>query len=229
MKEKAIILLSSGLDSLTALAIYRQNYEIAKAIFFNYGQKAFEKEQQSFLKICEHYQIEFEMIDLDFLKKTKSALTSGNTDIPEPDTEDLSDYEQSKRNANKVWVPNRNGVFLNIAAVFAEELESSAIVTGFNEEEAVTFPDNSLEFMKAAENFFSYSTNSGLKVKGLSLNKQEILMKAIELAVPLKYLWSCYYGEEKMCGKCESCQRLKQAALLSDIDLGTHGIFFKKN
>jgi 7-cyano-7-deazaguanine synthase len=227
MKEKAVILLSSGLDSLTALGFYGQQYEILKAVFFNYGQKAFEKERQSAVYICDYYQLELEIIDLEFLKSTDSALTLGSAVIPEPETEDLSDFRVSKSNAEKVWVPNRNGVFLNIAAVFAEELKASAIITGFNEEEAVTFPDNSLEFMQAAEKFFSYSTKKGLKVKGLNLNKAQILQEAIKLAVPLQYLWSCYYSNEKMCGKCESCKRLKQAADILDIDLAKQGIEFQ--
>jgi 7-cyano-7-deazaguanine synthase len=112
-----------------------------------------------------------------------------------------------------VWIPNRNGVFLNIAAAFAEGYDCETVVTGFNREEAVEFPDNSREYVEAVNNGFVYSTRSGVRVVSytLDLSKREILRKGIELSAPLDAIWSCYRGGERMCGACASCRRLKMA------------------
>jgi len=115
----------------------------------------------------------------------------------------------NKSTAKSVWVPNRNGLFLNIAAGFAESLGAQTIITGFNQEEAKTFPDNSLAFCQVADKFFGYSTLNKVKVKNFfyNKNKTEILKTALKNKAPLKYVWPCYYGGWKLCGKCESCVR----------------------
>jgi 7-cyano-7-deazaguanine synthase len=119
----------------------------------------------------------------------------------------------SNQTAQRVWVPNRNGILLNIAAGFAEGLSADAIVPGFNAEEAATFPDNSEAFMGALDSAFQFSTATGVKVICFSsaLDKAEIVKKSISLKVPLKDLWPCYMDGLDICRSCESCQRFLRA------------------
>ena len=159
--------------------------------------------------------MEHRLIKLPWLKEiTKTALVCTDKKIPELLTDELDGAGgKTEASAKSVWVPNRNGIFINIAAAYCETLGADFIIAGFNIEEAVTFPDNSPEFIEAINSSLSYSTLD--KVKLLSptalLNKKEIVKLGMEIDAPLEFLWSCYEGGEKMCGTCESCMRLKRA------------------
>jgi 7-cyano-7-deazaguanine synthase len=104
-------------------------------------------------------------------------------------------------------------VLINIAASFAESMGCENVIVGFNREEAVTFPDNSPEFIGAINGSLSYSTLNGVKVLAplIGLDKKSIVLKAMESRSPLEYSWSCYQGGELPCGMCESCVRRKRA------------------
>ncbi len=112
-----------------------------------------------------------------------------------------------------MWVPNRNGVFINVAAAFAEGLEADEVVTGFNAEEAVTFPDNTAEFAAAATAALGYSTANGVRVFSYTqaLEKREIVRLGRGSGRRFRCVWSCYHGGEEMCRACESCARLERA------------------
>ena len=112
-------------------------------------------------------------------------------------------------------MPNRNGLFLNIAASFADGENYDYIIIGANLEEGKTFPDNTKEFIEKVNQEFEYSTGKRPKVLAPLINssKNDIVKQAIENSVPLEYIRSCYVGGKKHCGKCESCTRLKNALL----------------
>ena len=112
-------------------------------------------------------------------------------------------------------MPNRNLLFISIAACFAEALGFQNIIIGANKEESLAFPDNSKSFVDAANKTLKYSVKSNIKISAplLSMTKTDILKKAIELNLPFNIIYSCYKGGEKHCGKCESCLRLKRAAI----------------
>ena len=112
-----------------------------------------------------------------------------------------------------VWIPNRNGLFINIAAAFSDSFEYDYIVIGANKEEAATFSDNSQKFIDDMNEVLKTSTNYDIKVTAplIEFDKNEIVKKAIELKVPLKYINSCYNSQKGHCGHCESCSRLKRA------------------
>jgi 7-cyano-7-deazaguanine synthase len=103
---------------------------------------------------------------------------------------------------------------LTVAAGYAESLEASSVIVGFNREEAATFPDNSISYLVAIEKALFYSTKNHVKVicPTRTLDKKQIVRLAKERNFPFELLWSCYQNGNKMCGKCESCQRLKRAA-----------------
>ena len=113
--NKSIILLSGGLDSLVALGYVQKHTDlnIELALTFDYGQKAVESEVSASKKICEYFNIEHKIIKLDWLKEiTKTSLVS-HREVPKNGFE-------NKNSAEAVWVPNRNALFLNIAACYCD-------------------------------------------------------------------------------------------------------------
>lgn len=204
--SKGIILLSGGLDSLVSLGL--GGYDVSLALTFDYGQKSVKDEVEASAKICEYYGIEHKVIKLKWLKNiTHTALVS---DDKLPDKID-------ENSAKNVWVPNRNGLFLNIAGSFADAEGYDYILIGANKEEAQTFPDNTKEFIERVNAEFEFSTQKHPKVIAPLINydKNDIVKLALENDIPLNLVKSCYAGGERHCGKCESCIRLKNALIVN--------------
>ncbi len=214
---KSIILLSGGLDSLVSLGLSKEKYNVTLALTFDYGQKSVVQEIEASKKICKYYGIEHRVIKLDWLKDiTHTALVS-EEELPQ------GIQETSK----SVWVPNRNGLFLNIAGSFADAEDFDYILIGANKEEAETFSDNTKEFVARINAEFEYSTTKQPKVLAPLINsdKNDIVKQALDNALPLELAYSCYQGGEKNCGVCESCTRLKKA-LIANNDNKFIGILF---
>ncbi len=214
MSKTGVILLSGGLDSLVSLAVARKVCTIKLALTFDYSQKACKEEVVAASKISRFYGIEHKVVKLPFLSEiTNNALTD--------DSAVLNFEKLDENSAKAVWVPNRNGLFLNIAASYADSLGFDYIIIGANQEEAGTFPDNSEEFLDRVDKFFEYSTMKHPKILAplKEMQKYEIINYAIKNNVPLKYLKSCYNSSlnsgKKHCGECESCKRLRDAILKS--------------
>lgn len=214
---RSIILLSGGLDSLVSLGLSKEKYNITLALTFDYGQKSVSQEIEASRKICEYYGIEHKIIKLDWLREiTHTAIVSEEA-LPQ------GIQESSK----SVWVPNRNGLFLNIAASFADGEDYDYILIGANKEEAETFSDNTREFIARVNSEFEYSTTKHPKVIAPLINsdKNDIVKQALENALPLELVYSCYQNAKKNCGICESCVRLKNA-LKANADEKYIGILF---
>lgn len=213
MKNSAIILLSGGLDSLVSLAYSQKQakYDIKLALTFDYGQKSVKSEIDASKKICEYYNIKHQVIKLDWLKEiTTTSLVS---DKKVPDTDFLT-----SQSAASVWVPNRNSLFLNIAACFCDSFGFKYIIYGANKEESTNFPDNTEEFREQISKTFKTSTRVQPSVVAplINCNKDDIVRIAVEDSIPLELVRSCYNSGEKHCGKCESCYHLKKALLAND-------------
>lgn len=207
---KSIVLLSGGLDSAVSLALaIRKGLKVKLALTFDYGQKSAKQEIRAARFLCRllrtsplagrKYHIKHQVFNLKWLGKlAANPLTDKTKPIP-------------KRFAsNLVWIPNRNALFINIAASFAEALGYKYIITGFNKEEAVNFPDNSVAFINAVNRTLRYSTLHGnVKVVSFTakMDKKQMTSQAQKLGLPLDKLWSCYEGGKQPCGVCESCRR----------------------
>ncbi len=205
---KSIILLSGGLDSLVSLGLTKEELNVTLALTFDYGQKSASKEIEAAAKICEYYGVEHKIIKLDFLREiTKTALVSSE-EVPAGKA-----LENEDNSAKSVWVPNRNGLFLNIAASYADSFGFENIIIGANKEEAKTFSDNSAKFIDSVNKEFEYSTQVHPKVVAplINYNKNDIVMLALSKNIPLELTMSCYQSRDGHCGVCESCTRLKHA------------------
>lgn len=209
--SKAVILLSGGLDSLVALGYTKDKYGIELALTFDYGQKSAKQEIETSKRIAEYYNVVHKIIELDWLKEiTHTALVS-DSEIP---TENLG----TKESMSNVWVPNRNGLFLNIAASFADSFGYDYILFGANKDEGQTFPDNTEEFRAQISKVFESSTLKKPKVVAPLINysKNDIVRIAMENSIPLELVRSCYGTNPKHCGVCESCRHLKKALLANN-------------
>lgn len=211
-----LVLLSGGLDSGVALAWAVANRSVDFGLFFDYGQRALVSEKRAATALAEHYGIPLRTVPLPFLADIRSGLTGAGRP-PILTAEDLDNGDLLRETAAAVWVPNRNGVFLNVAAALLDEAGGGEIIVGFNREEAETFADNSIDFLGSAEVFFRYSCRHPVRVLSplSELDKQAIVRFGLELGFPFSLVWSCYLGGENMCGECESCRRLRRAYQLA--------------
>jgi 7-cyano-7-deazaguanine synthase len=203
---KGVAILSGGLDSTVSLAAATRRMKVVLAITFDYGQRAAKRERAAAAKIARHYRIPHRVLPIPWLAGlTGTALVNRRAAIPK--------NEMSERSAKAVWVPNRNGVFIEIAAAHAESLGAARLITGFNREEAVTFPDNSPGYVAAVNRALSFSTANGVQVMSFTgdLDKKEIVALGRRLDAPLKHIWPCYEGGRVWCGECESCLRSLRA------------------
>lgn len=207
--SRGIILLSGGLDSLVSLGL--GEYSVELALTFDYGQKSAKYEIDASKKICDFYNIKHKVIELDWLKNITHTAIVADVDLPD---------KIDENSAKNVWVPNRNGLFLNIAGSFADGEDYDYILIGANKEEAGTFSDNTQIFVDRVNAEFEYSTNKRPKVVAPLINydKNDIVKLALKNNIPLNLVKSCYAGGEKHCGKCESCIRLKNALMFNHAD-----------
>jgi 7-cyano-7-deazaguanine synthase len=212
---RSIILLSSGLDSAAAFKMAYDSSEIVAALTFDYGQRAAEKEIDHAHAMCRRFFVRHKVIEVPWLMEvTATALVNKKKAVPRPKREELDDIKgRAAETAHAVWVPNRNGAFINIAGCFADAMKVDQIICGFNAEEGATFPDNTPEFVEAVNKSLSYSTENHAKVVApvISMTKEEIIKEGLRIEAPFDLSWSCYFSDEKPCGTCESCMRRARA------------------
>jgi len=204
-------LLSGGLDSGVAAALFLAvpGQQLVECVFFDYGQRAARREASAAAALAKRWAVPLRTIPTPWLgqlaRQAGSALLEGAGELPRGTV----DKPGSDRSARAVWVPARNAVFVAIAAAVAETLGAAWVVAGFNREEAATFPDNSAEFVSAADRFLGFGTRNGVRVQSptLAMDKRRIVVEAQRLGFTAKDFWSCYEGGETPCGTCESCLR----------------------
>ncbi|MFH1830485.1 MAG: 7-cyano-7-deazaguanine synthase QueC [Pseudomonadota bacterium] len=209
---KAISLLSGGLDSIVATGLAMHTYDVTCALTFDYSQRANLREAETAARFCDKFSIEHRIVKLPWLASwTKTALVDKMANLPTVLPEGLE--SEAENRARQVWVPNRNGAFIAIAASLAEFLGAGTIIAGFNAEEAATFPDNSAEFVNATNAALALSTLNKVRLESptLHMTKTEIAKGLLSLRLEPDSFWCCYEGGEKLCGVCESCARTIRA------------------
>ncbi len=204
--NKAIVLVSGGLDSTTTLAIAKDLGFDCYALSFNYGQRHI-SELNAATKIAKSFNVkEHKVISLDMVQIGGSALTDTNIDVPEDDTSE---------GIPVTYVPARNTIFLSYALAWAEVIDASDIFIGVNAVDYSGYPDCRPEFIKAYEQLATLATKAGAEGAAfnihtplIELSKADIIKKGDSLNVDYALTVSCYQADEagRACGHCDSCR-----------------------
>lgn len=225
--NKAVVLLSGGLDSATTLAIAKNQGFDCFALTFRYGQRHL-REVEAAATVAEFFKvIEHRIIDIDLACFGGSALTDLNIEVP-GDGAGLGDDGRIP----VTYVPARNTIFLSYALAWAEVLGVFDIFIGVNSADYSGYPDCRAEFVRAFERMANLATAAAVEFKGqyrirtpiINMTKSEIITAGTELGVDYSLTHSCYAPDKKgrSCGRCDSCRlRLKgfaQAGLQDPIE-----------
>jgi 7-cyano-7-deazaguanine synthase len=211
--KRAVVLVSGGIDSATALALcVRAGFE-AYALSFDYGQRH-RREIGAAEKIARAFGARRHCVaKIDLRVFGGSALTD---EIPVPKSRAT---EEISSGIPLTYVPARNTIFLSYALAWAEVLDMRDIFIGVNAIDYSGYPDCRPEFIAAFENLAGLATKAGIEgarfhihTPLISMSKADIIRKANEVGVDLSITHSCYDPTPQgfACGRCDSCQlRLK--------------------
>jgi len=202
-QKKAVVLVSGGLDSVTALALAQENGFNCFALSVDYGQRH-RSELDAARRVADAAGVALKVLPLDLRAIGGSALTD-NIDVPESETSGIP----------VTYVPARNTIMLSLALAYAEVLGAEDIFIGVNAVDYSGYPDCRPEFIKAYQQMARIATRAGVEGGGMRIHtplidwtKAEIIKKGTELGVDYSMTVSCYQadGEGRACGVCDSCR-----------------------
>jgi 7-cyano-7-deazaguanine synthase len=207
-RPKAIVLLSGGLDSATALAIASRDYA-CHTISFNYSQRHV-SELNAAQQLAHAFAAGHQKIQLDEGVMTGSALTDNSIEVPTAGVD---------QGIPVTYVPARNTIFLAHALAVAEVQQSSDIFIGVNAVDYSGYPDCRPAYIEAFERMANLATRAGVEGHRLrihapliQMSKAEIIATGTRLGVDYSLTVSCYQADDqgRACGVCDSC-RLRRA------------------
>jgi 7-cyano-7-deazaguanine synthase len=206
MKQSALILFSGGIDSTTALYWARRRFAPVTVLTVAYGQRhGLETDMAE--KTARHLDVPFVRLELPLASFLESALLDENRAIP-----DSRAAAKKEKDVPDTYVPFRNGIFLAVAAAWAETRGVRHLVTGFNAVDTPDYPDTTARFtrrMQAALNAGTSAALDGRKFRIhaplLALSKTDIIRLGLKLKADYSRSISCYRGAETPCGRCPSC------------------------
>ncbi len=211
IENRTIALLSGGIDSATAACIAIEDGEKVIGLSFDYGQRHL-KELKAAEALAEDLNLEDHLtIKIDLSSWGGSSLTDRSKQIP---------TQGIKKNViPNTYVPGRNTIFVAIGLSLAEARGAKKIVLGINAMDYSGYPDCRPDYLEAYQELANLSSKVGREGNGIKLwaplltwEKTKIFKEALRLKIPIKKTWSCYQGERKPCGKCDSC-RIRDKAL----------------
>ena len=211
IEQRTIVLLSGGIDSATAACIALEAGQKVIGLSFNYGQRHL-RELHAAEALANDLNLEDHLtIRIDLSSWGGSSLTDKSQQIP---TQGIQ-----KDTIPNTYVPGRNTIFIALGLSLAEARGASRIVLGINAMDYSGYPDCRPDYLKAYQELADLSSRVGREEKGIKLwaplidwEKTTIFKEALRLKIPLEKTWSCYQGESKPCGKCDSC-RIRDKAL----------------
>lgn len=211
-REKVIVLLSGGMDSVTALYEARQHYEIVCAVSFHYGAKHNDREIPFAAHHAGRVGVSHREIRLGFIDQMfESDLLQSGGEIPK------GHYEEETM--KKTVVPFRNGIMLSIAAGLAESLEANGLVIAAHAGDHAIYPDCREDFMKSMADAICLGTYAKVEIirPFIAMTKADITRRGAELGVDYSATWSCYVGGEMHCGECGTCVERREAFQLASV------------
>ncbi|MBT8051579.1 MAG: 7-cyano-7-deazaguanine synthase QueC [Gammaproteobacteria bacterium] len=206
-KKRAVILVSGGLDSVTALAMAQDQGFDCHALSVDYGQRH-SSELDAARRVAEAADVSLKILPLDLRAIGGSALTD-DIDVPEGGTQGIP----------ITYVPARNTIMLSLALAYAEVLGAEDIFIGVNAVDYSGYPDCRPEFIEAYQSMARLATKAAVEGAGMTihtplidLTKAEIIRAGNRLGVDYGLTVSCYQadGEGRACGVCDSCRIRKE-------------------
>lgn len=203
--KKAVVLLSGGLDSATALAMAKDQGFQCYVLSFDYGQRSITELNAAKAVVKQVGVAEHRVIRLHLEDFGGSALTDHSIEVPDHETGGIP----------VTYVPARNTVFLSLALGWAEVLEAEAIFIGVNAVDYSGYPDCRPEFIAAFEKMANLATKTGVSGQGITIytplmqmTKAEIIREGVRLGVDYGDTISCYQTDDdgRACGVCDSCR-----------------------
>jgi 7-cyano-7-deazaguanine synthase len=209
---KTVVLLSGGMDSVSALYYANKEHDVMGALSFDYGSKHNHKEIPFAKHHCDKMGFSHQVIKLDFIDELfKSDLLQSGGEIPD------GHYEEE--NMKQTVVPFRNGIMLSIAGGYAESLEAQGLVIASHAGDHAIYPDCREEFMKSMGDAIRLGTYAEVQLLRpfISMTKAQITRKGHDLGVDFSQTWSCYKGLETHCGGCGTCVERREAFELAGL------------
>ncbi len=203
-KEKAVVLLSGGMDSCVTAAIANETHALA-LLHVSYGQRTERRERRAFEEIVSFYRVRERLaVRLDALREIGgSALTDDRIAVPE-------NLNGNEREIPVTYVPFRNAHFLSAAVSWAEVIGANAIFIGAESEDSSGYPDCRPEYYHVFSDLVRVGTRPETRIEiqtpVIHMRKSEIIRRGMELKAPLDRTWSCYQAEDDACGVCDSCR-----------------------
>ncbi len=203
--NRAVILLSGGLDSATALAIAIDEGHECYALSFDYGQRH-HAELDASRRVAAQYALqEHKILMLDLTQIGGSALTDPGIAVPEEHEDGIP----------VTYVPARNTIFLAYALGYAEVIDAEHIYIGVNAVDYSGYPDCRPEYIRAFQAMAELATKAGVEGQPVKIHtplihksKSEIIKTGHDLAVDYSLTVSCYQADREglACGHCDSCR-----------------------
>lgn len=212
-KDSALVLLSGGIDSVTALYDACESFKVVACLSFHYGSKHNDREIPFARHHSQRLGIEHRVVDLAFIgDHFKSALLKSGGDLPR------STYDVESMRATVV--PFRNAIMLSIATGLAASLEAGAVVIGAHAGDHAIYPDCRPEFMRAMSAAMEAGTYEKITLQSpfIDMSKAQVLARGQELGVDFQQTWSCYEGGEVHCGVCGTCRERIAAFKSAGVD-----------
>lgn len=209
---KALVLLSGGMDSVTALYWAAREHQVVGAVSFDYGSKHNHKEIPMAAWHAAELSVRHEVIALDFVNRLfASHLLQTGGEIPDGHYE----AESMKRTV----VPFRNGIMLAIACGLAESRGAEALVIAAHGGDHAIYPDCREPFMQSIADAMKHGTYAqiGLLRPFIDCDKAEIVRRGAKLGVDYAQTWSCYKGGNIHCGTCGTCVERREAFIHAGI------------
>ena len=200
-KQRAVVLLSGGMDSCVCAALASRDYTTA-AVHVSYGQRTEQRERLAFDRICERLRISDRLVVRNEALRAVggSALTDSRIAVPEA--------AEIRREVPVTYVPFRNAHFLAVAVSWAEVLGAEKICIGAVEQDSSGYPDCRPAYYRAYNEVIKAGTKEGrieIVTPLIGMRKSEIVRLGLELNSPFDLTWSCYSREDSACGVCDSC------------------------
>ena len=206
--KSCVVLFSGGLDSTTALAWALDRYDDVYALTFDYGQRH-RVEIAMARKAARRMGVPQTVLDVDLRPVGGSALTDARIPLPRP----ARRPSPARPGPPATYVPFRNGIFLALAAAWAEARGVRDLVCGFHVEDSPDYPDTTRAFVRAMEKAVRTGTRAAfggpkprIVAPLLGLGKTDIIRLGLRLGADYSYSVSCYAGAERPCGTCTSCR-----------------------